>query len=234
MSYNIHHGVGLDEQLSTERIGEVMKMAEATIIGLQEVDRFFGERSKFQDQSLALANQLGFHFAYGANIDEPPVNGQTENSQYGNAILSKYPIVDAENITLPTLDEEPRGVLKAVLDVDGAFMHILNTHLSLNEETRQQQIKKLIELIVDAKDPVILMGDFNADADNEGIKSLLAETHLTDCLGEIEPNQTYPADAPTTRLDYIFTKGIQNKQSYVIQQEGSDHLPIMTEINFNN
>lgn len=234
MSYNIHHGVGLDDQLSLERIAHLMKEAEATIIGLQEVDRFFGERSEFQDQSLALANQLGFHFAYGANINEPPINGQTENSQYGNTILSKYPIVKVENISLPTFDEEPRGVLRAVLDVDGAFMHVLNTHLSLKEETQQQQIKRLIELIMEAKDPVILMGDFNADADNGGIKKLLAQTYLTDCLAEIEPNQTYPADAPETRLDYIFTKGVRNKQSYVIQQEGSDHLPIMTEINFNN
>lgn len=48
MSYNIHHGVGLDNQLSLERIAGVIRDAGADIVGLQEVDRFYGERSGFR------------------------------------------------------------------------------------------------------------------------------------------------------------------------------------------
>ncbi|MBP1917507.1 endonuclease/exonuclease/phosphatase family protein [Lederbergia galactosidilytica] len=232
LSYNIHHGVGLDEKLSLGRIANLIKDAEATIIGLQEVDRFFGERSQFQDQGLELAKQLDFHFTYGANINEPPLSGHTENRQYGNALLSKYPIVEVENISLPTLDPEPRGVIKALLDVHGVSVCVMNTHLSLDKESQQLQIQRLIELISTAKSPVILMGDFNAEVNNEEIKTLLTQTNLTDCFAGIEQNQTFPADAPTSRIDYIFMKGLQTKQSYVLQGEGSDHLPIVTEINF--
>ncbi|MGG4342090.1 endonuclease/exonuclease/phosphatase family protein [Paenibacillus lautus] len=59
MSYNIHHGVGLDEQLSLQRIAEVIRDSGAEIVVLQEVDRFYGERSDFQDQAKELAGLLG-------------------------------------------------------------------------------------------------------------------------------------------------------------------------------
>ncbi len=234
MSYNIHHGVGLDEKLSLERIANLIKNTGATIIGLQEVDCSFGERSEFQDQSLELAEQLGFYFTYGANIDEPPLEGHSENRQYGNAILSKYPIKEAENISLPTLDEEPRGVIKALLDVHGTPLHVLNTHLSLDKKSQQHQIEKLIELVEGMEGPILMTGDFNAEPNSEEINKLLAHTNFTDCFTEVEENESFPADAPTCRIDYIFAKGIQNNHSFVVHQEGSDHLPIVAEISFKN
>jgi len=94
MSYNIHHGVGLDGELDIARVAKVMKDANADIIGLQEVDRFYGDRSDYQDQIKKLATLLGYHYVYGANLNLAPAEGQVENRQYGTGILSKYPIID--------------------------------------------------------------------------------------------------------------------------------------------
>lgn len=78
MSYNIHHGVGIDGQLSLQRIADVIRDSGAEIVGLQEVDRHYGERSDFKDQAKELADLLGYHYAYGANLDlEPGKDKQT-------------------------------------------------------------------------------------------------------------------------------------------------------------
>ena len=117
MSYNIHHAVGIDGQLSLQRIADVIRDSGAEIVGLQEVDRHYGERSDFKDQAKELAGLLGYHYAYGANLDLEPGEGQTNNRQYGTAIVSKYPILRSENTWLSSFGKEQRGVLHAVINL---------------------------------------------------------------------------------------------------------------------
>src|SRR3954470_22759943 len=77
MSFNIHHAEGTDGVLDLSRIAQVIKNNGADVVGLQEVDRHYSDRSDLADQPAELAAMLGYHVVYGANIDQvPPAAGQ--------------------------------------------------------------------------------------------------------------------------------------------------------------
>ena len=114
MTYNIHHGAGIDGVLDLERIAVLIEKSGADVIGLQEVDRHWDVRSNWVDQPAWFAQRLKMHYAYAANLDLPPVNPGEPRRQYGTAILSKYPIKDFTNTLLPLYPTgEQRGLAVA-------------------------------------------------------------------------------------------------------------------------
>lgn len=235
MSYNIHHGVGLDNQLSLERIAGVIRDAGADIVGLQEVDRFYGERSGFQDQAKELAELLGYHYAYGANLDLAPAEGQTENRQYGTAIVSKYPILKSENVWLSSFGKEQRGVLHAVINVRGVHVDVYNTHLGLDVTSRLAQAQEIVDLASasGSEGPALLLGDLNAEPASEEVGLLLNSGLFVNSFEGVEDAYTFPVRNPSATIDYILTSpGVSHANQRVIQTEASDHLPIVTEVVF--
>ncbi|WP_042221564.1 endonuclease/exonuclease/phosphatase family protein [Oceanobacillus manasiensis] len=231
MSYNIYHGVGLDGTLSLERIADVIRDAEAEIIGIQEVDRFYGERSDFQDQAKELAELLNYHYVYGANLDLEPGEGQKNNRQYGTAILSKYPIIDSENIFLSSFGKEQRGLLRAKVNVRGIHVNVYNTHLGLDVPSRMAQVEEVIDVTSSFSGPRILTGDLNAEPDSEEFQFLLDGGNFIDSFAGEENANTFPIIEPTKRIDYILhSPSIELSNQRVIYTEASDHLPIVTEM----
>src|SRR3954463_14774566 len=92
MTFNIHHGKGLDKQINLTRIAEVIKNSSADIIGLNEVDKQFSKRSFHVDQISWLAKQLNFEQAFSPSLIIDHKNSLNPK-QYGNALLSRYPII---------------------------------------------------------------------------------------------------------------------------------------------
>ena len=116
LSYNIHGGVGLDGVLDLERIAEVVDDSGADVVALQEVDRFRREQSAFEDQPGALAQRLGMHLAYAANLDDEPAHPGAPRAQYGTALLSRLPLESSTNTLLPCFEgSEQRGLLEATV-----------------------------------------------------------------------------------------------------------------------
>ncbi|WP_411843120.1 endonuclease/exonuclease/phosphatase family protein [Salinicoccus sp. HZC-1] len=232
MSYNIYHGVGEDEELNLERIADVIRDADAEIIGLQEVDRYYGERSDFEDQAKELADLLGYHYMYGANLELEPEGNQENNRQYGNAILSKYPIIESENIAL-TSDGEQRGVQQTKINVRGVHVNVYNTHLGLDEKSRTTQIEEILNLASETHGPKLLFGDLNTEPTSPEYKELLAEDQFKDVFSGIENAETFPINNPEKRIDYIFASpDVAFDDQEVIQSNASDHLPIRSEVTF--
>jgi len=182
MSYNILHAYGLDGVIDVDRIAALIRATGAELIGVQEVDRFM-ERSGMADQAAELAERLGMHYAYGANLvfetgipqlshpgddaQESTVQNPTV-SEYGTLILSAYPIVFRRNVRLPVpsgMEEdglEPRGLLEAHVDVDGTTIRFCTTHLGLSEEERVVQSEDVLRKIGSGNIPTIFVGDMNA------------------------------------------------------------------------
>ena len=71
MTFNIHHGRGMDKQLDLYRIAEIIKASDADIIGLNEVDKHFSKRSDYQDQISWLAKQLNMNQAFSPSLSVP-------------------------------------------------------------------------------------------------------------------------------------------------------------------
>ncbi|WP_136605495.1 endonuclease/exonuclease/phosphatase family protein [Paenibacillus dokdonensis] len=233
MSYNIHHGVGLDDRLSLQIIANVIRESGAEIIGLQEVDRFYGRRSDDKDQAAELAGMLGYHYAYGANLDLQPEEGRANNRQYGSAILSKHPILQSENTLLSSFEDEQRGVLHAVVNLRGVQVNVFNTHLGLDATSRTVQAQEMTELASATQGPKILMGDFNTEPDSAELQVLLDNGIFVDSFQGIEDAFTFPAGDPFEKIDYILTSpAIQHSNQRVIHSEASDHLPITAGLIF--
>jgi endonuclease/exonuclease/phosphatase family metal-dependent hydrolase len=235
MSFNIHHGQGTDGVLDLERIARVIRASGADVAGLQEVDRNFGERSNWADQAAGLAELLNWHVVYGANIDlDPPAPGRPRR-QFGNAVLSRYPIARWENTRLfRSPGEEQRGLLHVEVDVPGLALDVYVTHLDAFSETdRVEQARQVVELMAE-NCPAVLLGDFNALPETPEIGRLGAK--LTDAwtaADGADPLVTRPGDAPAGRIDYIFTSPRLRAAWTGFNTDdpaASDHLPLVSRL----
>lgn len=223
MSYNIHHGISRDGKLDINKIAEVIRESGAQIVGLQEVDyRFI--RTFFRDQARELAEKLDMHYYFGENFT-------LFGAGYGNAVLSKFPIVSASNLQLDSKGEQ-RGVVSARIDIHGKEVNFLVTHLSLNRsirDTQLQQIRKYIGLL---EDEVILVGDFNSTP--EAGEIMYMERELKEAAKEMGKEDLYTfvaRDGARERIDYIFlSPEIAVSDVYTIESDASDHLPLVADI----
>lgn len=230
MTYNIHHGVGVDGVLDLERIAVLIEKSGAEVIGLQEVDRHWSERSDWVDQPAWLARRLKMHYAYAANLDRPPLNAGEPRRQYGTAILSRYPIKEASNTFLPRYPAgEQRGLAVATVKVRGAELRFANTHLTHNNnDERMEQAQKVVSLLRASRTPTLLVGDLNARPDAPEIKTMTAL--LTDAWPQVGvgPGYTISAENPTARIDYVLhSSKLRPTAASVPSTLASDHLPVV-------
>jgi len=158
LSYNIQYGKGQDGEFNLYRIAETVK--EADVVCIQEIEKFW-QRSGFVDQAQILSEFLPkFYSVYGPALDMDASlkneYGQISNRrrQFGNMILSRYPIISTRNFPLPKQGTGPvhaiqRGLLEAVIDIPGlSHTRVYSTHLShRNPESRFPQIKLMIRRI---------------------------------------------------------------------------------------
>lgn len=227
-TYNIHHGAGVDDQLDLDRIAGVLHETGADLIGLQEVDRHWSERSDFVDQASALAEKLGMQVVYGANLDDDPLTDGAARRQYGTALLSAYPIVSWSNTKLPNLGGEQRGLLEAVVRVDGTSLRVLNTHLQHNNQAERTAQAEAIGARLDRiREPVVLVGDLNAQPGQPELSAIerrLDDAHLLAGEGD---GFTHPAEAAASRIDYVFVSPcVEVASTRVTATLASDHLPL--------
>ncbi len=153
-SFNIAHGAGYNAQnqlvFDLDRSVAAMRAIGSDVLALQEVDRHFGDRSDNLDEPAELAQRLGMHVVYAPNLDLDPLTPGQPRRQYGTAILSRYPILSSRNTLLPAPSNgEQRGLLEAVVDVDGLRVRIANTHMSTIAAERPAQIARILELLAE-------------------------------------------------------------------------------------
>ncbi|BCS35863.1 metal-dependent hydrolase [Luteitalea sp. TBR-22] len=157
LTFNIHHAEGEDGTLDVARVAQVIRDAGADIVGLQEVDRG-AERTGRRDLLKEIADLAGLRFAFGKNLD-------LQGGDYGNALLTRFPIVSEGNRALPVIGGgEPRGVLQVVLDVEGTQVLVLTTHLDHRRPDPQRvaSAEAMLEMLQAWGDrPAIALGDFN-------------------------------------------------------------------------
>jgi endonuclease/exonuclease/phosphatase family metal-dependent hydrolase len=230
MTYNIHHGAGIDGGLDLERIAVLIEKSGADVVGLQEVDRHWDVRSNWEDQPAWFAKRLKMHYEYAANLDLPPLNPGEPRRQYGTLMLSKYPIKHFTNTLLPLYPTgEQRGLAVASIKVRGVDLRFANTHLTSNNNAeRLEQAQKVVELLGTSKAPTLLVGDLNAVATAPEIKTLTAV--LADTWPEIGvgPGNTIEADHPTKRIDFqLHSPQLRPISASVPVTPASDHLPVV-------
>lgn len=237
-TYNIQAGMDNDGEYDLDSTAEVIRESGADIIGLNEVDVHWGDRSDNENTVKELAKELDMEYFFAPIYDvESPEAGEPSR-QYGVAVLSKYPIIHAENrdITrLSTQDPDPTpkptpGFLQAQIHVGGEEVWFYATHLSLELDIRETEVHEMIDIISE-HDHSILTGDMNANPDAPELAPLFQTYQDAWDATNDSPGYTFPADDPIKRIDDIFlTPGIQIDSAEVIETLASDHLPVTAEL----
>jgi len=239
MSYNVHGCAGMDGCISTERIARVIARFNPDIIALQELDVGRLRSGKIdQVEMIARKLEMKFHF-------HPAFRWKDE--QYGNAILSKYPMALIKSGSLPRSADkgrqyEPRGVLWVSVEFEGKKIQVFNTHLSLWPHERDLQVDALLSeqwlQHPDCRGPVVLCGDFNALPRSAVYRKICHELRDSQAiLVGHRPRSTWFGQYPVGRIDYVFINNDFHVRSITVprtdmEKIASDHLPLITELDF--
>ncbi|WP_245247208.1 MULTISPECIES: endonuclease/exonuclease/phosphatase family protein [unclassified Paenibacillus] len=231
MTFNMHHGQGMDGKVNLNRIAEVIEESEADLVGLNEVDRCYSKRSGFMDQLSWLADRLHMNACFAASLTLS-AKGNIRAGQYGNALLSRFPVISLEQHVLGNVRSglrEARVLLETIVQIHGHHIKLYVTHLSLNPIAHRQQVDFIVKTIMHDKQPVILMGDMNMRSGSKGWQKITKVLHDTCRLQYSYPCYTFPSIRPTIQLDYIFaSKHFQITTAKVFKKKtiASDHLPL--------
>lgn len=218
-SYNIHSGVGLDGRRVPARTAAVLKALECDIYALQEVhNEPWHDGSRQLDD---LAAELGVTAIPGLGLTKA-------RAEYGNALLTRLPVLDSCRIDLSVPGREPRGALEVVLALGSTRPHVWATHLGLRRRERRLQWARLLERVARAPpgEPLVLLGDMN-----EWYPRAAPLQAVHRVFGETRAPRAFPSWAPALRLTRIWVRpaaalvSIERGRGARVRVT-SDHLPV--------
>ncbi len=235
LTYNIHKCIGgVDRRYDPTRVARTIAHHDPDVVLLQEVDDG-ASRSRLHRQVDLLGAELGYrHRTYFPNVI---VRG---GGVYGNALLSRFPIVDAHNIDLTVPPRKRRAALYARIRVRIAAgrvrsLHVWNLHLGLSGSERREQLRRFLAshpfARFDPRAPMIVGGDLNDVWGTLG-PALLAPAGFR---GPPAPVRTFPAFAPLRALDALYLRGRitllhAHRSRLDTAKLASDHLPLVAEV----
>lgn len=236
LTYNIHKCIGgLDRLYRPERIQSAIAHYEPDIVLLQEVDE--GARRSRRDRQVDLiASNLGMkHRTWYPNV------GIKGGGAYGNAVLSRFPVLESRNIDLTIPGRKRRSVLHTSCRVPlqskgrARTIHVFNLHLGLTGQQRGRQLTRFLEshpfVGLHHRTPIIVGGDFN------DLWGTLGKKYLEPAgfRGQGHPARTFPAYAPVRPLDGVYVRGDVRiahiyRSHLKVARLASDHLPLFAEL----
>ncbi len=219
-SYNLHSCVGMDRKRSAARIAQVLQELACDIYALQEVDNQPGEHEE--------SMQLEYLSSVMQMSAVPGLRIVRHTGEYGNAILTRLPIVSVRRHDLSYSRAEPRGALDVELDLRGRPLRVIATHLGLRRSERRFQWRRLMVAIAEGslETPLVLLGDMN-----EWYRPArtLREAHLA--FGKPPAPPGFPSFAPCLALTRVWVRPHAAIESIDVHRSAltrvaSDHLPM--------
>ena len=240
MTYNIYgaRATSPANAADLDAIAEVIRRQNPDFVTLNDVDVFTNRTGKDVHQARDLAEKLGMEWHFSKAIDR-------DGGEYGDAVLSKYPILEKRSYRLPCAAEQPgedRSLCVIRVQIDGKDLYVASTHLDhlsgdASRLVQATEIRRIRD--TELEGDLILCGDLNAIPSSNVIATM---TSFLTNTGPID-QYTFPSDDPSRKIDYIMYApiehfGVQNCQvvSRGDQQVGgvdaSDHRPVIADIRF--
>ena len=242
VTFNTHHCVGDDGRHDLVRVAELLQRTDADVICLQEVDRHFGERSEHVDQAEVLSRALDRELVWGPAIREHTSSGS--DRQYGNAVLSRLPVLDEQLLALPGAGE-PRGAVRVLLGLGSAALTVVTAHLSSRSaRARAAQAQALVGLLP-ADGPAVVLGDLNCGPAAPELAPLrqrlrdgwqAAGSRADQARGwqllRREQGLTHPARRPRVRIDQVWVSPDVGVRGAAVLDGStcSDHHPLQLDL----
>jgi len=228
MTFNIHHGAK-GSQLNLEQVEAEIRAVNPDVVALQEVDRN-NARSAYLDEAAWLGERLKLTPVFE---DNRPLPGDRGPSGYGNAILTRLPVVGTANLRMPNQRGlEPRGLLLAALDLHGIPLVVGATHFQHRPaEPRVLQAEYVVKAFEAQRSPRVLMGDLNDEPGTRPLAILGGLLH--DVWPEVGRGNgwTHPAFHADRRIDFVLgDAAVRAAQAGTLVSHVSDHRAVWADL----
>ena len=205
----------------------MLRALDADVVALQEVVGA-GPKGRGHAEELGAALGMGWVMA--------PAR-QLRGHQFGNAVLSRYPITHHLEHDLSWKTCEARRMQRVDIAVDHCTLHVYNVHLGTAILERRHQAQRLASIVTDrhVAGPKLVLGDFNEWMRGLATKMLSEKLNSVDLRDYMRRRRTYPGVFPILHLDQIYYTGkveilgvelARTRKSLV----ASDHLPLVANV----
>jgi endonuclease/exonuclease/phosphatase family metal-dependent hydrolase len=221
VSWNLHYGEKLDRAIAA--LESVEELRDADILLLQEIN---------SDGVEMLAQYLQYNYIF-----YPAAFHRQRRQEYGNAILSKWPLSNPKKVVLPNWLPgwlQSRNAARAMTSIGNRDIAVYSVHLDTTWMIPQWVISQgdfLVNEVDKGRIPVILGGDFNTwtpgsiEALENGLGRVGLE-RLTRGTG-----YTFEVSGLKLTLDHIFSvEGLIYQAGVYRQTDASDHYPLWAEL----
>jgi endonuclease/exonuclease/phosphatase family metal-dependent hydrolase len=226
-TYNIHRCRGLDGRTRPDRIVNVIRAIDADIVALQEVVGA-GPKGGGHAEEIGAALGMGWVMA--------PAR-QLRGHHFGNAVLSRHPIVNHLEHDLSWKTCEARRLQRVDVHVNNAMLHVYNVHLGTAILERRHQAQRLANIVSDkhVTGPKVVLGDFNEWMRGLATTLLSERLNSVDLRDYLQRRRTYPGVFPFLHLDHIYYEGRIKVTGIELPRTrlalvASDHLPLVANV----
>ena len=227
VTYNIHRSRGMDRRTQPHRIAAVLSNIDADVVALQEVIGA-GPRGTSHIEEIGASLGMGWVMAPARVL---------RGHQFGNAVLSRFPIRDHAEHDLSWKTCEERRLQRADIDVNGHTLHVYNVHLGTAILERRHQAERLATIVSDKHigGAKLVLGDFNEWMRGLTTKLLSHRLKSVDLRNYLKRRRTYPGLFPILHLDHIYYTGRIEILSVELPRTrlslvASDHLPLVADV----
>lgn len=231
MTYNIQSGRNLAQNQDIAHAISTVQKINPDILSLNEVHHCTEICPGGKCQAQAVAEALRYpYFRFGRSIDHM-------GGEYGNALISRFPIEEGEVFLIPDIPEEerdcwfePRTHLRCRLDLGGREILTLTSHYGLSDGEIRSAVRETLRLAGGTELPLLFMGDLNAKPASPLLAPLFSV--FTDSAAGMEgAGFTFPSDHPRGKIDYLFHKnGFRTLEAWVPETTDSDHRPFCARL----
>lgn len=217
-TYNIHHGLGMDDSLDYKRIADLFREAKSDVVAVQEVDSVT-QRIQGRYSLGEIAKESKMHALFAPAIS-------FQGGKYGVGILSRRKPISWHYIPLPGREEA-----RVLLVAEFKNYVVACTHLSLTERDLLESISLIVIEARKWQKPFLLMGDLNAEPDSEFYRVM--SRHFTFLNRPDEP--TFPSQRPNICIDHIAVFNanadrVELLDTQVGRSIASDHCPLHARV----
>ncbi len=217
MTWNVHGALGRNPRFDLARVVELIRGHDPDLLALQEIDSRRGGGDPFE----MIQRELGRHGVGAKTI-------VTADGEYGQMLVSRWPMQDAEIHDISFLEREPRRAIEAAIETPHGRLRVIATHLGLSLRERNLQLQSLLGLVRKSDGVTALLGDFNDWIWAGSVRNVLARV-----LPGRTRQRTFPSMFPLLRLDRIYCRPARALMSSFADPRAralSDHLPVIADL----
>ena len=221
MTWNIHGAFGRNPRFDLGRVVALIERHRPDVVALQEIDSRRPRAASVTEPFTALLTALGTHGVAAKSIT-------TQDGEYGQALISRWPIENAEIHDISYHEREPRRAVRCEIVAPCGRLRVIATHLGLSVNERRGQADTLLRLIGDSALTTVVLGDFNDWFWVGSVRKVLSNR-----MPARSRQRTFPSFLPLFRFDRVYCSPASRLVSSHTDGDAralSDHLPVICDI----